>query len=155
MSDQRLWLCNLPREASCRLRSFWYACWRNMKTISGTMSLDLEFDLPGKMPGQKSHACVNFPVALAVAWDHFGTSADVIYERYPVPLLSTLYLTFKMSLKIKMKALFVFCVQNLPGKEVWRTPIRRGATLSVHHALHWILPASMTVQACRPADESC
>ena len=106
-------LCNLPRDASCRLRSFWNACWRNLKTISGIMSLELEFDLPGKMRGQRSHACVNCPGTLAVAWDNFGASADVISERYHVPLLLNLNYTFKMTLKIEMKVLFVFSVPKL------------------------------------------
>ena len=72
------------REASYRLRPFWYTCRHNFGTISDTPSFDLEFDLEGLVPGRqmpiqvKGHGCAGCPRRLAVACDHFGTRADVI-----------------------------------------------------------------------------
>ena len=64
-SMSKSWLWELPREASWGLRPSWYACLRDIGTISGTPSSDLEFDLDYliRKPGQKSHAFVSCPGA--------------------------------------------------------------------------------------------
>ena len=54
MHGQRSWFYKLLRETSYRFRPFWYSCGRNFGTISGTPSLDLEFDLECQMQGQSS-----------------------------------------------------------------------------------------------------
>ena len=57
MPAQRSLLRNLPTEASCRLRSFWYTCWRNFETISDTTSFDLEFHLERRRSDQRLWLC--------------------------------------------------------------------------------------------------
>ena len=48
MPGQRLWMCQLPREASFRLRPFWYARWRNFGTMYPTFH-PLSFNWTFKM----------------------------------------------------------------------------------------------------------
>ena len=57
MSGQRSWLHELLREATCRLRPFWYSCGCNFGTISGIPSFDLEVNLEGHLQGQRSWFC--------------------------------------------------------------------------------------------------
>ena len=84
MPGQSSWLCKLLREASNRLRPFWYTCWRDFWTISGTPSFGLEFDFEGLVQVQGSWLCKLLRVA-SYAWDHFGIPTSVISGRYPVP----------------------------------------------------------------------
>ena len=44
-------------EARYRLSPFWNGCWRNLRTITGMSSFDLEFYLEGQMWGQRSRFC--------------------------------------------------------------------------------------------------
>ena len=50
-------LFKLTRGASYHLGRIWYTCWCNVRTISGTASFDLEFDLDGEMSGQRPWLC--------------------------------------------------------------------------------------------------
>ena len=78
---QRSWQYKLAGEARYHLGRFWYTCERNFRTISGTPFLDLEFDLNGSMPGQRSWL-FEWTGRLPVAWDHLGTRTDIISGRY-------------------------------------------------------------------------
>ena len=49
----------------------------------GTPLFDLEFDLEGEMPRQRSWLC-KLLGRLAIVWDHFGIPAHVISWLYPV-----------------------------------------------------------------------
>ena len=60
----------------------------------------------------KRHGCVSCSCSgkLAIILDHFRTLAYVTSGRYPVPCPSTSNLTFKMTLKIKIKAISMFSI---------------------------------------------
>ena len=92
MPGQRTWLCRLLREASYHLWPFRCICWSNFGTLSATPSFT--FNLTWKVKCQvKDHGYVSCPVRLAIAWDHFGTCADVFSGLYPVSRRLTLNLT--------------------------------------------------------------
>ena len=61
--------------------------------------------------------------SVAVALDLFGTRADIISVWYSVSYPSSLNSTFNMTLKIEIKVIFVFSVQNMTMErglqEIW------------------------------------
>ena len=93
-------LLKLLRKASYRLRPFWYTCWRNFGTISGTPSFDLDFDLESQMPGQRSWLC-RLLREDSYRFRPFGRRAGVISGRYPVLPVLTSNLTLKVKCQVK------------------------------------------------------
>ena len=129
------------REATCRLRPFWCACWRNFWTMSGAPRLasNLTLDVKHQVKGNDS---VTRSGRQSIVWDSFGRRADVILGRYPVPRP----LTMKLTLKVKCQQIKGHGCVSFPGRlavvvswdnfdmcadVIWgRFPVRRPLTLN-------------------------
>ena len=86
------WLWSEHYHASYHLRPFWYTCRRY--SLPRLLLLNLTLMVKCQV---KRHACVSCSGRLAIVWDYFGTSADVISGRFPVPRT----LTFKFECQVK------------------------------------------------------
>ena len=100
MAGQRSWLCKLLRDAMLLLETILVHELHSFETISGTQSFDLEFVIKVKYQ-VICHGCVSCPGRVAVIYDDFGTRADVISGRYPVPGLLTLKFTLEVKCQVK------------------------------------------------------
>ena len=69
-------------------------------TLRSTFDIALHLTLKAKCK-VKGHGFISCSGRLVIVWDYFGTIADVISGRYPVPRLLTLNLALKVKCQVK------------------------------------------------------